>query len=312
MRALLRGRAAWLLVWGACVSAPVFAQEARPPDVYARVMLLRRHVEQIRAEMGKLAVAERPIEVSGVAPREVYFQAQTLFEKANRLSFEHTRQIADSPPHPEPPIRPHHVLAVVESALERIRLVKAELGIPEPVAAPAFDEAKTPADVLVATVHASRELNQLLDQPFTPSEVYRQVTLAMGYAVRLRAHFPGDRIPEAPEFVRGKRPQDVRARLFDCLSIIHEIAERSRVEMLRVHRVADRPQVTPSDVYDLATLIVSELAYLWSRLENAVPPRPAYYPGRKFPSHVFQRAGHLERQLSELLARVEAEPDWLQ
>jgi hypothetical protein len=274
-------------------------------------MLLRGHVEQIRVEMGKLAVPERVIDVSGVAAREVYFQAQTLFEKANRLSFEYTRQIADPPADPEPPIQPKHVLALVESALGRIRLVKAELGIPEPVEVPAFDESKTAADVIVATLHASRGLNQLLDQPFSSSEVYRQVTLAMGYTARLRAQFPGDRIPEAPAFERGKEPQDVSHRLRSCLSIVHQIAHRSGIEMLRAQRTDDRARVTPGDVYDLATLIVSELAYLWSRLEDVSPPRPAYYPGRKFPSHVFQRAGQLERQLSELRARVEAEPDWL-
>ncbi len=311
MRFLLRGRAAWLTVWAACASLPAFAQEAAPPDVYARVMLLRGHVEQIRVEMGKPAVAESPIEISGAAPREVYFQAQTLFEKANRLSFEHTRQIGDPLPHPGLSIRPEHVLAVVNSALARIRLAKQELGIPEPVGAPAVDESKTPTDVIVVTVHASRELNQLLEEPFTPSEVYRQVTVAMGYAARLRAYFPGDRIPEVPEFVRGKEPRDVRAKLFDCLSIVHEIANLAGVEMLRVEPAANRAHVTPSDVYDLATLVVSELAFLWSRLEDAPPPRPAYDPGRKFPSHVFQRAGHLERQLSELLALAEVEPDWL-
>jgi hypothetical protein len=61
----------------------------------------------------------------------------------------------------------------------------------------------------------------------------------------------------------------------------------------------------------MATLLVSELAYLWSHAEGAVPPHPAYYPGRKLPSHVYQRAGLLERQLAELEPLVEATPNWL-
>ena len=70
-------------------------------------------------------------------------------------------------------------------------------------------------------------------------------------------------------------------------------------------------QLTPSDVYDMATLLVSELAYLWAQLDDAAVPRPAYYPGSRFPSHVYQRAGLLERQLSDLAALVDATPDWL-
>ena len=72
-----------------------------------------------------------------------------------------------------------------------------------------------------------------------------------------------------------------------------------------------REGVTPSDVYDMATLLISELDYLWTHAENAVSPRPAYYPGRKLPSHVYQRAGLLERQLAELEKLVEATPSWL-
>ena len=69
--------------------------------------------------------------------------------------------------------------------------------------------------------------------------------------------------------------------------------------------------VTPSDVYDVASLLVSELAYLHARLPNAGAPRSSYNPGDKLPSHVYQRAGMLERQLSELNKWVEGSPDWL-
>ena len=61
----------------------------------------------------------------------------------------------------------------------------------------------------------------------------------------------------------------------------------------------------------MATLLVSELDYLWMHAEDVPPPHPAYYPGRKLPSHVDQRAGLLERQLSELAELVEANPTWL-
>ena len=70
--------------------------------------------------------------------------------------------------------------------------------------------------------------------------------------------------------------------------------------------------VTPSDVYDIASLIVSELAYLHEQLKQLQSPRKVYNPGRKLPSHVYQRTGILEKQLTDLLKRVEKKPGWLQ
>jgi hypothetical protein len=52
-------------------------------------------------------------------------------------------------------------------------------------------------------------------------------------------------------------------------------------------RAMDDFEIQPSDVYDLATLLVSDLTYLYGRLKD-VPPIPSVpFPGRKFPSHVY-------------------------
>ena len=64
-----------------------------PPDVHAMLMLLHQELELVRYEMGKPRRLEGMARIAGVAPREVYFQALTLFRKANRLSFEHTREV---------------------------------------------------------------------------------------------------------------------------------------------------------------------------------------------------------------------------
>jgi hypothetical protein len=262
--------------------------------------------------MGKPRAIARGVDVANVAPREVLFQMQTLFKKANRLSFEHTREISEEPAPPTGPITPADVLRVTDAALERITHVKTRIGITQASPPPALDPSKTPTDVLIATIETSRQLNLLLDQSFSPAEVYEELTLAIGYAARLRARFPGDRLPETPPYVRGKQSTDVARKLIDCLRLIERIATRSDLAMLVVEpREENLARVTPSDVYDMATLLVSELAYLWTRLDDAERPRPAYYPGRRFPSHVYQRAELLERQLSELAERVDASPDWL-
>jgi hypothetical protein len=70
--------------------------------------------------------------------------------------------------------------------------------------------------------------------------------------------------------------------------------------------------VTSHDVYNLAAFIVSELRFLHAQADGALSPPEPYYPGRKFPSDVYQRAGLLEILLVDLQALVEAAPSWLQ
>ena len=67
----------------------------------------------------------------------------------------------------------------------------------------------------------------------------------------------------------------------------------------------------PSDVYDISSLLVAELAFLHQQAGTLDAPRPAYYPGRKFPSDVYQRAGQLKSQLDELQGLVKTRPAWL-
>lgn len=275
--------------------------------------MLRAELELIRVEMGRPSEARPAISVDNVSPREVLFQARALFRKTDRLCFEQTRERAEVPQLPSGAIESADVLAVVEAAHERLRRVKANLAIEAspPVASSSPD--KTPTDIYRAIVQANRQTNLLLDRPFSPSDVYQEVTRAIAYASRLLAHFPGaTRIPSPPDFERGKRPADVYRRLASCFQRLHTVAAISGLEMLTfVDEGLGNETVSPSDVYDVATLVVSELAYFDSRLETGREPREVYFPGRKLPSHAFQRAGILERQLEELTVRVQEQPDWL-
>ena len=69
--------------------------------------------------------------------------------------------------------------------------------------------------------------------------------------------------------------------------------------------------VEPSDVYDLASLLVSELAHLHSLHGELRRPRRVFAPGPMFPSHAYQRAGLFESQLIQLEQLVKQNPAWL-
>lgn len=285
----------------------------KPADVYQLVEQTARELAAIRFITGQPSNEQHAIRVTNAAPREVYFQALTLFRKVDRLSFEHTRKREAEPEVPNHAITPADVHAVVASSLARLRSIRRELGADEPPAASSAAPETTPTDVFVALVQVNRQLNLLLEKRFAPSDVFEQVTQGVGYAARLLEHFEDAvLVPEAPPLEPGRTPPDVYRRLVDCYQRLQAIAENSGLSALDLH--PDENTITrasPSDVYDIASLLVAELAHLHQQRPDAAPPRKVYYVGRKFPSHVYQRAAILEQQLIQLEALSLSHPDWL-
>jgi len=316
------GPAGWpLLLAVASVAVMVCGIEAQPaiagrdnpmapPDVYIRTLLVRDELELIRLEMGKPQDTRQEPRVAEAESREVFFGALTLFHKVNRLSFDLTRGRAAPPDRPIGTLRPAHVMAVVDAVLTQLQRVKATLGILESSRSKPRDPTATPSDVFRSIVQANRQVNLLLDRPIAPSDVFQQVTLAVGYAAQLRAGFPGTRMPEAPPFERRKRPADVYHRLIECFARIRAIMAHSGFRTLTLDQHPDA--ITPNDVYDIASLIVSELSFLHAQVDDALPPLDPYDPGRKLPAEVYQRAGLLELLLIDLQALVKTSSSWLQ
>ena len=294
------------------VAAAPSEEEVTPAHVYALVSLFREELDLVRVEMGRPKERRPLLQVRDAAPREVYFQALALFQRANRLSFEMTRWEIPEPTISKERILPADVRHVVNLALERLRYVEESLGLRHALTLPPIETSRTPTDVFRSIVQAGRQLNLLLDRRFSSSDVFQQVTQALGYASGLRANFAGRRMPATQPFVRAKTPAQVFEKLLDCFRLVRRIAAESGVGVLelRVSR-AELEAVSPADMHSMASLLVSELRYLHSKLPKAPPPRQAYYPGKKLPSHVFQRAGLLEAQLKDIAALVKTQPGWL-
>ena len=237
-----------------------------------------------------------------------------MFRKANRLSFEHLRDRAEELPIPTGEILPGDVFQVVNAALRRVPKVKEELGIDLKSTPKPIDAAMTPTHVFIACVQASRQLNLLLERRFAPSDVFLQVTRGVSYAARLLEPSSDKTLPQGPELEPGKRPRDVYLRLVGCFERIRQIAADSGLKVLELEAEGGKKaaeNAEPSDVYDIASLLVSELSYLHGHLKDAKAPRNVVFSGRKFPSHVYQRAGILELQLIELEKVVDANRNWL-
>ena len=122
------------------------------------------------------------------------------------------------------------------------------------------------------------------------------------------ARYPdANRLPEEPPFEPAKQPADVYLRLIACLNSLAQVFEALglAVPQVEIQRI-DKANIMPGDVFLIASLVVAQLDFLHQRLGITQAPRQAFYPGRKFPAHVYQRAGLLQAQLQQLEQRVVA------
>lgn len=287
-------------------------REVTLSDVLARVELLQDELELIRRTLGKPQNTQREVEVANVTLREVLFQARTLVDKADRLCLEQAQRRGLEPRMPPTEaIQPTHIWTLVDTALQRLVIVKEHLGISEPVEERAQSATVRPTEVYRSLVQVNRQVNLLLEREVSPSDVFQQVTLAVSYAARLRASFPGRRMPAAPPLVDDQQPVEIYQLLLSCHTLLGQIAHRSGLTMLDL-KEPTQSHAALRDVSDLASLVVAELAYLHAALGQAKPPRDSYYPGPKTPSEVSARAQLLKAQLLDLKALVDQQPDWLQ
>jgi len=285
-----------------------------PTDVFLHVARVQAELELLRFHMGKPKPQNtgHTLNVSDAAPREVFYQALTLLEKSNQLSFDHLRMRTATPNTPPINIRPADVFNVVDHALNRVRAVKKHIGIQKAITEPTLNQQKNPTNVLLAIMQVNRQLNLLLDQQFAPKDVFKEISVAISYSSKLLASFPNVARTPTPEALQtGKRPVDVFRRLIRTYNHIRLIAARSNLTMLRLDTNLPDNQVAPSDVYDIASLIVSELAYMNSKLPRHTLPRPVFDSGRKFPSDVFQRASILKKQIELIDTLSKDKPQWL-
>ncbi len=292
--------------------------EITPADVLARVQLLRDTLELIRFEMGKPLATPSEAIVTNVHSHEAYFQALTLFHKADRLALELTGSTGLSPaPMSLSTLEPLHIWKLVNASYLRILSIKEELGLKEIVSERPEDSSTSLTAIGRAIVQANRQINLLQERHFSPSDVSQQVLLANQYAKKLLAGFPQSTIAdEAPPLERGKRPAEVFLRLVECYATLEKIAHQSGIAVLHLdlpaaQKIGASRQLVPSDVYDMATLLVSDLAYLHAQMKSHDAPKPIPYPGRTFPSHVFQQATVLLHQLEALEQMVGTDPTWI-
>jgi len=271
-------------------------EDIQPAHCYARAQRLLAEVTLIRDEMGRNEDGRPVPEITGAQPREVYFETLAAWSKVQRLSSELGLQMVRAAP-PSPSlreVRPGHVLQLLDTVVAAIDGVKRRLDISETSTEPAIESSRQPSDVLATVIRINRELSRALERPFTPTDVYRTVALASTYAVRLGA------VADLAPFVRRRKPSDCYARLEACLAKVTELVGKQGQTALAARGTPK--EIVPGDVYDMASLVLGELAYLHA-MSSAAAAVHAFEPGsagRVLPAHVDQLARTLEAQLATI------------
>lgn len=270
--------------------------DIKPAHCYARARRLLADVTLIRDEVGRSEDTRQLPEVANAQPRECYFEAIACWRKVERLATELGIDVSRTTPGTPNlrEVRPGHVLQMLDSVTTIVDGIKQRLGIKETASEPAIEADRQPSDVLVTIMRVNRELSRCLERPFTPADVYQTVALAVAYASALGA--PGDELA----FERRKKPQHCYEQLASCLAAAANIVgKRGQAALLSRGTPAD---VLPGDVYDMANLVLGELAYLHALTPSAQPVH-AFAPsatGYRLPAHVYQLARTLEKQLTSL------------
>ena len=267
-------------------------EDVRPAECFAHAQRLLAEVQAVRIEMGRSEDVRAPLDSSDAKPRECFFAAIATWHKVSRLAAEvgapPAGLIRTVPSLRE--IRPGHVLGHIEAIQRQVDAIKKHLHIAETSDKPAIEASRQPADVLVTLIQVNRQVSRALERPFTPSDVFARVEQAAAYA--------GGSAVEAASFERRRTPRHCYERLMAC----HAAAAKKLArygETSSAMRVVPA-EVVPGDVYDLATLVLGEVALLHSLTANAYPVYAfeTNAEGNWLPGHVDQLARTLEAQLA--------------
>ena len=280
------------------------------------VEIVRDELELIREHKQRPVDSRASFPVEHAFPREVYFQALTLRQKAGRLCHE-TTQFLLAPPTvvqfsiPKT-ITPKDVYEIVNDAWSQIRCAKSGMDIDSQIEEATMEEStKTLTDIFKSIVQANRQLNLILEQPIEPGDVFAVVQHANTYIIDILnkiAPVWSLTAPTLPEYQRGVFPLDVYKLMLKNFVIIEQIAKDSGIDILHLRSDIQTP-ITSTDVFDLSSLILSELSFFAKQIGINRVYKLESHPD-KVASDAYQQAQIVEKHLNILAGFTKTYPTW--
>ena len=272
--------------------------EVSEADVFRQIADFVDLVEQVRFHTGTAQPLSRKVRIRSTAPRHLYYQAQTLFRKSNQLAREWAGAVRRRPaPAPEGDIESADVVRLLRDAGSQMDLVRVAIGI-EGSAPKKTSVPRRSGDAMAMLLETNRQLNLMGVGRSSLADSFDQLLLASTY---LAGVDPDTAYPPLPRYQAGRLPADLYDQITECMHAVSKIAREHGTVALDMD-VSDILYVGTNDVYDLATILLADVAYLTWRMEAAdVDPMEIVLPPRVFPSHANQIAELIELQLLQIM-----------
>ncbi len=293
-----------LLVLAMIDSLPTIGQqEIRPSQVFREVDLIEQRVYQLLDLLGEAPRPEINVDISDVQPREVYSMARLLAVKANAICQAQGSERVEIPPNPTGAITSEHVFKMSLITQEALSMVLRKNGIRPETDKKEEDHTKLPTDVFKKILAVNRLLNQILPADITPSHVFVQVSESVNYVNLFIDQFGLKNSGQTP-FVDGYSPWQVANQLQKCYKLLETVALAHDYQLMHLETTAASRDTRPADVYDWATILLYQLAYIYNVTASVteIPPKVNFEEG-KTPSHVYQKARELESSLNSMIGR---------
>lgn len=271
--------------------------------IHSRLMRFRATLNGVHDALKAEPASEKVFPVENAGPMDVYNILMTMYGKTDKLVYEQTGTRGDFFPYVDPSdIKPSDIDAVVHNAQKRLDplLQKLETSAAED-AAESFGEVDY-TKVYRAAFVINRKLNTMLARTTTEADIFRQLRWGVNYSKDIMALFPDAMEPKMPGLHDKATAADVYTQLIHIIRNISEVYMTSGFEVIEIPYavLSDIEGVTNDDVYDLAAVVTSQLAFLRGRLEDKSLLPGVYYPGPKTVPEVYQQARYLKDCVGEL------------
>jgi len=310
--ALALGCFAFVLSGPALAAGNEAGLDGRAQEICQALERFQENVELLRQAMKGEKAPAKEFPAENPDYRDVYDIALTLYGKTDKLAYEKTATRGEFFSNVDvAAITPGDIAALVDNAGKRLAPVLAKYGL-SPAPLPPPDAATTATAVYRRAVAVNKQLNKLLDNKTTPADIYRQITWAINYSREILGLFPEASIPALPPLRQGKTPADIYTALIHIFRVVADISRTSGFSAIEIPYAVldDVTQLTIDDVYDLATVVASQLAFLRSKLKNKSLLPGVYYPGPKTLDDDYQLAGQLKASVDEAYFNI-VDDSWI-
>jgi hypothetical protein len=280
-----------------------FSQNVTPSHAYQQSEIIVRELRLLREAVGADDYPIDPEPQTLKRPIQVYGKGLELLYKIGYAQEKFGLPKLPYKSIPTKKITPSDVMSLCKTIETEILKIKTYLAIPTSIEDVPLVKSKVPSNVYENLWRASY-LTDYLSGAIKPNDVYSYTEAMIGditiFAKAYNIKFNGLKIPPLKT---GIRPKDVAAQG------VQNLQKLIRIEKKLGYRASIVPTMTlsrasPSDVFDIVGMLMSELAYLKSQNNITGSAKFVVAEGKKTPADVLQRMQYAGSLLDRTLAGV--------